>query len=62
MTIVSYLVRLMPEQEKEETLSEFLIDCLEEFVVKTDNKFDDKMLLPLIKCMRKAHEIKEDEK
>lgn len=58
MTIMGYLVRLMPQQENEETLGEFLLDCLEEFVQRTDNEWDDKLVLPLIKAMRLAHDVK----
>ena len=60
MTIMGYLVRLMPEQETEETLGEFLLDSLEEFIGRTDNKWDDKLVLPLIKCMRIAHSKQEE--
>ena len=60
MTIMGYLVRLMPEQETEETLGEFLLDSLEEFIGRTDNQWDDKLVLPLIKCMRIAHNKTEE--
>ncbi len=60
MTIMGYLVRLLPEQENEETLGEFLLDCLESFVEKTDNKIDDALVLPMIKAMRQAHDKKEE--
>jgi hypothetical protein len=60
MTIMGYLVRLMPAPETEETLGEFLLDALEEFVQKTDNKIDDILVLPMIKAMRLAHDKKED--
>jgi hypothetical protein len=59
MTILGYLVRLMPEQETEETIGEFLLDSLETFIAKTDNQWDDKLVLPLIKCMRIAHNKEE---
>jgi hypothetical protein len=49
----------MPEQETEETIGEFLLDSLETFIAKTDNQWDDKLVLPLIKCMRIAHNKEE---
>lgn len=61
MTIIGYLVRLMPAPETEETLGEFLLDALEEFVQKTDNKIDDLLVLPMIKAMRLAHDKKDKE-
>lgn len=42
-------------------LGDFLLDKLEEFVVRTDNKIDDAIILPVIKGLRVIWDIPDED-
>lgn len=46
---------------KSESLGDYLLDKLEDYVLQTDNTIDDKLVLPAIKALRISYEIPENE-
>lgn len=57
--IVSLVMRQMPEESRAHIL-DVILDTLERVVRKTSNKWDDMVLLPLIRAAREGWDIRND--
>lgn len=57
MQLIQYLV----SEENIKWLADKLLDLIEEMVEKTDNEFDDKIVLPIINQLRSAFDIPDND-
>lgn len=46
----------------DDALGDFLLDKIEEFVMRTDNEIDDRWVLPAIVAIREALDIEDNDK
>jgi hypothetical protein len=60
-TIVQILGGLIAKAGVDKQLGDVLLDQLENFVQRTDNKIDDHLLLPAIRALREAFDIPDND-
>lgn len=60
-SIVQILGRFFHESGSDKQLGDMLLDTIENFVARTDNTLDDKLLLPAIKALRIAFDIPDND-
>jgi hypothetical protein len=65
LNIMGFVMKLVPNEAREEiehSIGEYLLNAVEEFVERTDNKIDDRLVLPMVEALRIAYDNKEQEK
>jgi hypothetical protein len=60
-TIIQILGKIIHDSGADQNLGDQLLDTLEDFVQRTDNKVDDKLILPAIKALRIAFDIPDND-
>jgi hypothetical protein len=60
-SVIQILGKFIHESGADEQLGDMLLDQIEEFVQRTDNKIDDKLVLPAIKALRIAFDIPDND-
>ena len=59
--IINILGKFFHESGASEELADTLLDTIENFIQRTDNTIDDKLLLPAIKALRIAYQIPDND-
>ena len=60
-SIINILGKFFHESGADKQLGDALLDTIENFVQRTDNTIDDKMILPAIKALRIALDIPDND-
>lgn len=62
--IINMLLRLLSEiitEDMVKSLFAVLLNALEQFVKDTDNEYDEKVIVPLLRVVRSAFDLPDDE-
>lgn len=60
-SVIQILGKFFHESGSDKQLGDMLLDTVEEFIQRTDNTIDDKLLLPAIKALRIAFDIPDND-
>lgn len=60
LTLIKNLIKVAVDGDVQRRFVDAILDAAQAFVEKTENKYDDEMVIPLIKSIRENFNIPED--
>lgn len=60
LTLIKNLIKVAVDGDTQRRFVDAILDAAKAFVIKTENKFDDEAILPLIDSIRANFNIPED--